>query len=76
MHRVIRCNILCVLYGSPGVFKFEMTPAIANEAGVEHRRIDLTPGVQQWSTDELPRRAEAQETPRYLRDTAWLAGHL
>lgn len=66
IERVDRDNILCVSYGSPGGFNFEMTPAIANEAGVEHRRIDLTPGVHQWSTDELIRQANAQETPRSL----------
>ena len=64
--RVDTANIRCVTYGTPGGFNYEIAPQVADAAGVEHHRIDLTPGEYDWTVDGLVREARTQTTPSSL----------
>ena len=46
-------QVTTVSYGSPGTWDFEIPRAIANEVGVDHRRIDLTSQQTEWSLSAL-----------------------
>lgn len=64
--RVDPANIRCVTYGTPGGFNYEIASQVAEAAGVEHHRIDLTPGEYDWTVDGLIRQARTQTTPSSL----------
>lgn len=66
VHRVNPDNILCVTYGTPGGFNYELTREITKVAGVSHKRIDLTPGKYEWRERQLKKHAAQQETPSSL----------
>ncbi|WP_181692104.1 hypothetical protein [Natronomonas sp. LN261] len=66
IERVDPADIRCVTYGTPGGFNYEIAPRVAKAAGVDHHRIDLTPGEYDWTVDGLIREARTQATPSSL----------
>jgi hypothetical protein len=63
-----RSQIRTATFGIPGSWDFEISRKVAEDVGVRHDAIDLTPAAFDWTTENLVAFARRRDAPAWIFD--------